>query len=337
MNEGPSPAAGTPAVIRVVPRPVLPHHVLAYALSLPERVLRFLVTLLGLIGHAVTRLLPGPIREGKFYKLAVERQIKMLTDDVGMAGLFPGQKALDGDMARRMAVGGVVDNLMMVGLHASPLWILLAASDVSRGAQAYMQELARDLKQAGVMGEGSRLDSLDDVLAGLNRLSDRLSDTVDMPPLSLDAMKRTLDGIGAELRSGGTALAHAADVDGLAEELTGLAREANHSLLETTGAVALGTMRSAGNVLKGGIVGAGSTARFVARIVWHDVLGDYGRTIQRIYRRGFYGSVRSFLRPQVRSYHALLAYRFLTVTEMLISLLRWRKAPWRLRPGRGGA
>jgi hypothetical protein len=318
----------------VVARPASPQHALAYALSLPERVLRLLVTLFGLLGHAATRLLPAPIREGRFYKLAVERQIKMLTDDVGMAGLFPGQKALDSDTARRMAVGGAVDNLMMVGLHASPLWILLAASDVSRGAQAYMRELARDLKQAGVMEEGSRLDSLDDVLTGLHRLSDRLSDTVDMPPLSLAAMKQTLDGIGADLKSQGAALAHAADVDGLAEELTSLAREAKHSLLETTGAVALGTMRSAGNVLKGGIVGAGSTARFVGRVVWHDVLGDYGRTIRRIYRRGFYGSVRSFLRPQARSYRNLFAYRFLTVTEMALSLLRWRKAPWRL--GRRG-
>jgi len=314
-------------------RPLQPHHLLAYVLSLPERVLRFVASLVGLIGHAATRLLPRPIREGKFYKLAVERQIKMLTDDVGMAGLFPGQKALDGEMARRMAVGGAVDNIVMVGLHASPLWILLAASDVSRGARAYMQELARDLKKAGVMEEGSRLDSLDDVLAGLNRLSDRLSDTVDMPPLSLGAMRETLDGIGKELKSGGSALAQAADVDGLAEELTSLAREANHSLLETTGAVALGTMRSAGNILKGGVIGAGSTVRFVGRIVWHDVLGDYGRTIQRIYRRGFYGSVRSFLRPQARSRRTLFAYRFVTASELLMSLLRWRKAPWRLQRG----
>ncbi|MDJ0520807.1 MAG: hypothetical protein QNJ90_01895 [Planctomycetota bacterium] len=311
-------------------RPLHPHHLLAFTLSLPERLLRWLVTLLGLLGHALTRLLPRPLREGKFYKLAVERQIKMLTDDVGMAGLFPGAQALDADSAKRMAVGGAVDNLMMVGLHASPLWILLAASDVSKGAQTYMRELAGELKKAGVMEEGSRLDSLDEVLSGLGRLSDKLSDTVDMPPLSVADMKQTIEGIGAEMKAGGAAALAAADVDGLADELTGLARDANHSLLETTGAVALGTMRSAGNILKGGVVGAGATVRFVGRIVWNDVLGDYGRTIQRIYRRGFYGSVRSFLRPQVRSYRNLFAYRFVSVTELLLSFWRWKRAPWRL-------
>lgn len=311
-------------------RPLYPHHLLAFAVSLPERLLRSLATLVGLLGHALTRLLPRPIREGKFYKLAVQRQIKIFTDDVGRAGLFPDQKAVDSKMATRMAVGGAVDNLMMVGLHASPLWILLAASDVSKGAQSFMHELAGELKRKGVMTEGSRLDSLDDVLVGLNRLSDRLSDTVDMPPLSVADMKNTITGIGREMKSGGKAMLSTADVDGLAKDVTDLARNANHSLLETTGAVALGTMRTAGNVLKGGLVTAGATAKFVGRVVWHDVMGDYGRTIRKIYRRGFYGSVRNFTRPQFRSWRNLFAYRFLSVTELLVSFGRWRKAAWRI-------
>ena len=98
------------AVPTTAKRPLHLHHLLAFVLSLPERLLRWIATLVGLIGHALTRLLPRPIREGKFYRLAVERQIKMLTDDVGMAGLFPGAKALDADSAKRMAVGGAVDN-----------------------------------------------------------------------------------------------------------------------------------------------------------------------------------------------------------------------------------
>jgi hypothetical protein len=314
-----------------VKRPLRPHHLLAYALSLPERLLRSLVMLVGLIGLMLTRLLPRPLREGKFYRLAVERQIKVLTDDVGGAGLFPADQALDTQTAKRLAVGGAVDNVLMVGLHASPLWILLAATDVSQGARAYMRQLAGELKKAGVMDEGSRLDSLEDVLGGLGRLSDRLSDTVDMPPLSVADMKKTIREIGSEMKSvGETAVVKTADIDGFARELTTLADSAEHSLLATTGAVALGTMHTAGNVLKGGLVGAGATVRFVGRVVWQDVMGDYGRTIRRIYRRGFYGSIRGFLRPQVRSYRRLFAYRFVSVTEKVLSLWRWSRAPWRL-------
>ena len=65
------------------------------------------------------------------------------------------------------------------------------------------------------MSEGSRLDSLDDVLGGLNKLSNRLCDTVDMPPLSIDDMKSTILGIGAEMKAGGSAVLDVADVDRL--------------------------------------------------------------------------------------------------------------------------
>lgn len=311
-------------------RPLYPHHLVAFCLSIPERLVRFVAMSAGLLVKGVTWLLPKPVREGKFYKLAVERQIKMLTDDVGLAAAFPGAEGLDSEKATRMAVGGAVDNIVMVGLHASPMWILLAASDVSKGAKAYMADLGKELREAGVMAEGSRFDSLEDVLGGLARLSDQLSDTVDMPPLSVDAMKETLGGLKDEMEAGGTALLKTADVDGLAEEITSLARDADHSLLETTGAVAIGSLKGAGNIIRGSLIGAGATVKFVSRIVWDDVLGDYGRSIQKMYRRGFYGGVRGFLRPQARSMRALFSYRLLSWTELVLSLGLWRKAPWKL-------
>ncbi len=312
------------------PRPRYPHHIAAFLLSLPERLVRFVAMAAGLLVKSVTWLLPRPLREGKFYKLTVERQIKLLTDDVGMAGAFKGAEEMTSEQATRMAVGGAVDNLVMVGLHASPMWILLAASDISNGARAYMKELAGELKEAGVLEEGSRIDSVDDVLGGLARLSDRLSDTVDMPPLSIDAMKETLTGIQEEMEAGGSALLKTADIDGLAKDITKLAEDADHSLLETTGAVAVGSMKGAGNIILGGLIGAGATVKFVGKIVWDDVLGDYGRSIQKMYRRGFYGAVRGFLRPQSRSINALFNYRFLSWTESILSLGRWRGAAWKL-------
>ncbi|MDA1194936.1 MAG: hypothetical protein O2894_07095 [Planctomycetota bacterium] len=309
-------------------RPCYPHHLLGYVLSLPERVLRYGLMLVGLVAKSLLWLLPGPIREGRFYRLAVERQIKILTDDVGRAGAFKGAQEVDGEAATRMAVGGAVDNLVMVGLHASPMWILLAAADVSKGARAYVHELGAELKRAGVMAAGSRLDSVEDVLGGLERLSTRLSDTVDMPPLSVGAMKETLLGVTREMREGGDALRRTADVDALASDLTELARQANHSLLETTGAIALGSLQGAGRIVRGSIVGAEATVRFFTRVVWSDVLGDYGRSMQKIYRRGFYGGVRGFLRPQAKSGRALFAYDLLSWTETALSFGHWRAAPW---------
>ena len=41
-------------------------------------------------------------------------------------------------------------------------------------------------------------------------------------------------------------------------------------------------------------------------------------------------SVRGFLKPQFRSARRLFAYRFVSITELLLSFWRWNKAPWRL-------
>jgi hypothetical protein len=303
--------------------------VLAYALSLPERVVRWVAALLGTVLLGATRVLPRRVREGRFFRIAVERQIKLLADDLGQAGLFPAAAAVDTRSATRMAVGGMADNLLLIGLHASPVWMLLAATDVSAGARRFLEELGRELKDAGVMAEGSRLDRLDDVLGGLSRLSERLADAIDMPPLGVAEMKATVATLRDELGATGASAASAADLDALADDVRGLADHADRGLLETAAALALGTARGAGSVAKGVVVGTGATIGIVGRHVWEDVVMDYGRTIRKVYRRGFTGSLGLFLRPLTRSHRRGFAWRFLTFTEIALSLGRWRRAEWR--------
>lgn len=312
-------------------RPLWPHHLLAYVISLAERLVRFLAGLVGGVLFLVVRLLPRPIREGKFYRLAVERNIKMLTDDVAQAGLFPDQAALDSKYATRMAVGGTVDNLLILGLHASPIWILLAATDISKGAATFTAQVAQELKEAGVIEEGSRVDSVDEVLGGLSKLSDRLATTLDTPPLSVDDMKATVASVRDELKDvSSSAVDRAINVDGLAQDLRELAAKEDRSLLETTSGVAVGSMRTVGNIVVGGLAGAGATVKVAGRHIWNDVILDYGDTIQRMHRMGFYGCISGVVSPQARSSKRLFHYRFVTFTELFVSFWRWSKAPWRL-------
>lgn len=311
-------------------RPRTPHHLLAWLLSVPERLIRWLAGLIGGFLRALTWLLPRPIREGRFFKTAVERQIKMLTDDVGQAELYKDadQPTLDAKTAARMGVGGAVDNLLVLTLHASPVWLLLAATDVCKGAQTFVSELGQELKDAGVMKEGSRLDNVDDVLAGLSKLSERMADTVDMPPISLSDMKDTVAGLREEIGDVAGSTLNVADVEGLIDDVRTTAAEADRSLLQTTAAVATGALETTGNVIVGAAVGTTATLRFVGRNVG-DVLGDYGRSVRRMRRLGFYGSLRKLLRPQTRSSTRLFAYAFLSYTEVGLSFGRWVKAPWR--------
>lgn len=308
-----------------------PHHLLAFVLSQPERVLRFLIACVGSLLHVVLGLVPRRIRQGRFYRLAVERQIKLLADDVGQAGLFPGQASLDKETATRMAVGGLADNLMMVGLSASPLWILLAASDASSAARAFTREIADEMREAGVIDEKSSLNDVDAILGGLEKLGERMADTMDMPPLSVASMKETVGSLRDELHGVGSAALEAApDVDQLATDLMALAKDEERSLAEITSGVAVSSVRSVGSAVVGGLVGVGAVATVAGRRVWEDVVLDYGKTIDRMRRLGFAGCLRRVASPPRRSLLRLGHYRFLSMTELVLSLGSWRKAPWRM-------
>jgi hypothetical protein len=304
---------------------------LAYVASLPERVLRLIASTVGHLARLVLWLVPGPIRKGRFYRLAIERQVRMLTDEVGRARLFPNEPALDAALARRLAIGGAVDNVLMVALHASPLWILLAASDVSEGASAFAEELAQELTAKGYVSEGSSLGTLDTVLMGMSRLSGRLAESLDAPPLEFEALKKNVASVREELEAvGATALESLPDLDRVAEELRTLAHRDDASLLETVGTLAVGTWAKAERLVGAGVAGITGSFTILGRRAWNDVVGDWLDTLARVRRRGVRGALRRFLRPQGRSAGILFDPRFVTLTERALSANRWAKAPWRL-------
>lgn len=312
-----------------VKRPTGVLHRCAFVFSFPERGLRYGAALLGSCALSLSRVLPRPLRETRFYKTAVERQIRVLTDDIGQAGVFGNVPAMDARTAGRLGVGSALDNLLLLTLHASPVWVLLAATDVCRGAQAFAEDLGRELESHGVMPKGSRLNSVDDILGGLANLSERVAGSLDMPPISLKDMKETVNHLRTEMESVSVHAASVADLDGLATGLRKLASDADRSLLDTTAAVATGALRTTGNLIVGTAVTTTTTMRFVGRGIG-DVLSDYRRSLRQIHRLGFFGSLRRFLRPQTRASRRLFAYPFLTYTEIGLSLGRWRSAPWRL-------
>jgi hypothetical protein len=319
-----------------VQRPRSPHHLLAFALSLPERILRQLAALLGSLALPLVRLLPAPLRRGKFFHLVVLRQIRLLTDTMGRSELFPATSGPDARALVRQGVGGAVDNLFLLTLHASPVWILLAATDLCAGARSFVHALGEELKEKGVMAEDSRLDRLEDVIAGLSRVCDRASDSLDMPPVSRDQMLEAVRSLRGELEALAGSGLQVADLDRLARQVTSLARDSKRSLVETTAAVAAGTVRTVHQLVAGTVHGTRAALRFASRNAG-EILDDYGAAVQALRERGMGGAVRDFLLPLRRSQQSLFAYNFLSGTETVLSFGRWRRAAWRLAdPGLAG-
>jgi hypothetical protein len=313
------------------PRPSTVIHNVLYTLSIPERVLRQLAAWLGSLLLPLVQLLPAPLRRGKFYQLVLLRQIRILTDTVGQAHMFRGEQQLEGAAAVRLGVGGVLDNAMILGLQVSPVWILLAATDVCEGARSYVNHLARELHTAGVMPEGS-LYGVDDVLKGLAQLADRASDSLDMPPINLHEMRASVAHLRADLKEVTGSSVRLADVNALGHRLLELKKNGHGSLLALSTAAAMGSVQTAGKILVGTAAGACATAAFLGAQL-KETLAGYSTSLNSLQEMGLRKALHSFLLPIRRSEHRLFDRRFLTITEILLSFGKLRSATWR-RPSR---
>jgi hypothetical protein len=310
-------------------RPRTLPHFLLWTLSIPERAVRSLAGVAGLVGAGAARLLPRPVRETRFYRTLVTRYLRILSDDIGGTGRFPKGDAMNAKTAARLGVGSMLDNLCLLTLHASPLWILFAAQDVAKGARSLVQQITEDLKAKGLVQEGSRLDNLDLLLDAVARLSERTGDMIDMPPLEPGAIRAAVADISAEIATTGkTALVDVAQLDKFAADVKHLADQSSQSVLDVLTGVATGAAAKGGKL----VIGTGQALATSIRMLGeqgHSVLTDYGALLHDIATKGFWSTLAGSLGHQLRVSHNQFVPEKLTWTEIALTFGKLRKAPWR--------
>jgi hypothetical protein len=144
----------------------------------------------------------------------------------------------------RKGAGNAVELGSIVAFGFSPLWLLAGASDVLRGTRVYLDALVGELKRAGLLAEGARFETVDDLLGALEGASGETARLIDIPPLALSELKHTL----TELREDAESLPSPEE---LARLFAGLRREAareQRSLLEVSTGIGLAFAVSARSV-----------------------------------------------------------------------------------------
>jgi hypothetical protein len=219
-----------------------------FLLSLPERLVRSIVALLGGAVHETASLvLPRFVRRSRLYEATAKNALRIAIELVGGVA---GSTTAEGEIvpARRIAMrkgaGNAVELGSIVAFGFSPLWLLAGASDVLRGTRVYLDELVVELKSAGVLAQESRFESVDDLLAALEGASGSTARLIDIPPLAVSELKQTL----TELREDAESLP---TPDELARLFAGLRAEAareRQSLLAVSTGIGLAFVVSARNV-----------------------------------------------------------------------------------------
>lgn len=320
-------------------RPIfLPWHTIPYFLSLPERALRSGAGWCGGLLFSASRLLPRPIRNSRFFRVAVLKMLQMVTDSIGQAGVFEGeeeeQEKSEGYIPRKI-IGSTIDNAAIVLFHASPIWFILAFSDITKGAGAYASELAAELKKAGVIDEGSTFDSVDSLLESVSNVTGNVGESLDTPPLSLEQMRAIAQSVkdgATDMDQGAAGLAQ--DLNKLSDELVEVARLEGRSLLEVSTGLATYVSGKAARGAYGAGMGVVKGVEVGARMAYREIVGDYLEGLQEVRRVGLYSLIAQGLAPYAGATQANFHPMTLSITELILSFGIWRNAPWRARKSR---
>ena len=221
-----------------------------YLVSVPERIARAVAAALGGTIHETAELLlPRLVRKSRFYEATAKNLLRITVELVG--GVEREAEAVTGEVEqspRRLAVrkagGNVVELGSILAFGFSPLWLLAAAADITRGTRVYLDALVFELKAAGVLAKEAEFASVDDLLAALEGASGTTARLIDIPPLELEGLKRSLSDLRDDAKGLPTPPELAAVYQGLVTE----ADREQRSLLEVSVGMGLAFFNSARKV-----------------------------------------------------------------------------------------
>jgi hypothetical protein len=214
--------------------------------SLPERAFRALAAGLGGAVHETAEvLLPRFARRSRLYEATAKNLLRIAIELVGdVEREAPKGQPEAGELMKRKTAGNVVEIGSIAAFGFSPLWLLAAASDISRGSRVYLESLVTELKRAGVLAEEAELGTVDDLLAALEGASGTSARLVDLPPLELAELRRSV----AELRSSASELPSPQELAALYDGLRRTAARERRPLLEVSSGIGLAFLLSARQV-----------------------------------------------------------------------------------------
>jgi hypothetical protein len=215
--------------------------------SLPERTVRGGAAGLGGALHETVELtLPRFVRRSRLYEATAKNLLRVAIELVGGVEGSPTKEPGPGalDLAKRKGAGNVVELGSIAAFGFSPLWLLAAASDLTRGSRVYLKALTQELKAAGVIGEDVDAGSVDELLGVLERTSGGTARLIDIPPLELEGLRASL----VELRSHTDSLPSAEELAALYAGLRQTAADEDRSLLEVSSGVGLAFLSAAQKV-----------------------------------------------------------------------------------------
>ena len=306
----------------------------AYLLSLPERVVRSALGLsAGVVREAGELLLPAGMRRSHLYHSLVDVTLRFVIEEVGGAkGTYPPEQAPVDDFLLRRGAGNAIELLGIVAFRVSPVWVLAALADLSGLGRRLIPEISEELEKEGLIEPGSRYESMDQLLDGMEKMSSRLAETVNTPPLDTAALRREWSAIRSHARALKVIkLPPARRISQQWQQLRHEATRQRRSVFEISSVMALSAMRSLPDKARWLSASAHVGAVYAGSQFSEAILAHYNETLSELREVGYLAYAKRQMAPYLRACVEQFSQRRGTLTQRLVAKMQGRKKPRRSR------
>ena len=277
----------------------------------------------GLLREIGAVALPASLRRTTLYRTMVEVTLRFLIEEVGnVQGVYEPDAAMHEQLAgsfllKRGASHGI-ELLGILAFHASPVWVLAALADVAGGSRSMIHQIASALKDEGLL-ESDRFDTMEQVLEGLERTSDHLAGTLNLPPVDIAGLRREWTRLKDEVQEIPPKNIPAIEaVERVWSRMQEAAKEQGRSVFAVSSLMAVATVaKLPANVLWLSKA-ARSAARRTGQVLGENILDHYTLTLAEISNRGFGAFWADEFRPYLKGAAEQFAPEKQTLTEKLL-------------------
>jgi hypothetical protein len=272
----------------------------------------------GAVHESCCLLVPRAFRSSKTYSIFVQQMLDFLAEDIGgVQRDRPEDSApkVENFVARK-TVGNFIEMAGLATFHLSPMTLLAIVSDVAYGSQAYVQELADELKQHGVIDEQSTIHRVDDLLDAVAAASSTTASAFDTPPLSVEGLRETIDQTRqAVARIDPADVLPASEMARLWDDMHRIAADQGVNPLAVSSAMTLYSLDRIGTLGKGAL----STATVAGRLFDRHVIDHYGEALGVIRTKGIYRCLAETSKPYFDAVWKNFSSEKTTITEDLLT------------------
>jgi hypothetical protein len=292
-----------------------------YLLSLPERVIRSLGALSGgLLRELGEVALPPGIRRTTLYRTMVGVTLRFLIEEVGQVqGEYDAEPSQSENFIVQRTASHGIEIMGILAFHASPVWVLAALADITGGGQALLQDIARAMKEEGLLDPDTRFETLEQVLGGLEKTSSHLAMTLNLPPVDVAGLRREWEQLKVELRSIPPSRVPALGrLEKTWQDLRASARAQDRTVLTMSSLMAISTLSHVPANLLWLSQATHLAARRTTETVGGAILDHYTTALEEIANAGFLSYWKREFRPYLRAAATQFAPQHQSLTERLL-------------------